>query len=123
MTGGEKRGLDKTAGGEVVMDRMIRRKNRKFSDQADAMRRWLRETDQMYGDDEISDTDSDEEAAEEKRVRREARELEELAWPSTTTTTRRSETTTITTTPTTAPSRRRRRDIDRRSPQGASRPP
>ena len=39
-TGGEKRGLDKTAGGEVVMDRMIRRKNRKFADQADAMRRW-----------------------------------------------------------------------------------
>ena len=34
-TGGEARGLDKTAGGEVVMDRMIRRKNRKFADQAD----------------------------------------------------------------------------------------
>ena len=79
-TGGEKRGLDKTAGGEVVMDRMIRRKNRKFADQADAMRRWLRETDQMYGDDPISDTDSDDDAAEEKRIRREARELEELAY-------------------------------------------
>ena len=79
-TGGEKRGLDKTAGGEVVMDRMIRRKNRKFADQADAMRRWLRETDQMYGYDPISDTDSDEEAAEEKRIRREARELEDLAY-------------------------------------------
>ena len=121
MTGGEKRGLDKTAGGEVVMDRMIRRKNRKFSDQADAMRRWLRETDQMYA------TTKSRTRTRTRRLRRrnafDARRASWKSWrTSTTTTTRRSETTTITTTPTTAPRRRRSTSIAS-IPARASRPP
>ena len=77
------------------------------------------ETDQMYGDDPISDTDSDDDAAEEKGF--DAKRASWKSWRTSTTTTRQRETTTITTTPTTAPTKSRSTSIAW-TPARASRP-
>ena len=58
--GGEKRlGLADVAGGDLVLDRVVRRKNNIFAKQAADMKAWLRETDQMYGEDQLTDSDED----------------------------------------------------------------
>ena len=58
--GGEKRlGLADVAGGGLVLDRVVRRKNNIFAKQAADMKAWLRETDQMYGEDQLTDSDED----------------------------------------------------------------
>lgn len=62
LYGGEKLRLDKVNGANMLVERIIRRKNRNFAKEAAMMRTWLRETDQSYGRDDF-DYDSEEDEA------------------------------------------------------------
>ena len=61
---GEKKKLARVKGADMLVDRMSNRKSRVFAREADAMRKWLRDTDQMYGDDDEWSSDEEGKAEE-----------------------------------------------------------
>ena len=68
MLYGDKRDLTRTGGAEVITERMTTRKSRLFAKEAAAMRVWLRETGQSYGDDDDWSSDEEEDTTKKKRA-------------------------------------------------------
>jgi hypothetical protein len=77
--GGEKLRLDGIAGAHILVDRIIRRKNRTFAKTAAMMRTWLRETDQSYARDENEYDSEDESYPAPETEEKEEADPEELA--------------------------------------------